>query len=1083
MVAIKQFRDSDSYSLAIAEREISFLKLMQGHPNLIKLLNSFQHNSKVFLVFELMQQTLLELLQGQPEGKLNRDQVRLIVYQMVKALAYMHSKNAVHRDIKPENMMLSRFVQTTFINQPNEISNGNGNQSKRQRGHSVDINTEIGLGQEISIDQDSVKDQIYILKVCDLGQSRDMLNKTENLTEYVSTRWYRAPELLVGSRNYDKSIDIWALGCIIPELISGNPIFPGKTNLETLAYIIRTFGNQMTESQIQRFYENPEFKQYGKIPQVRNVVPLELRVPELSQIELDFVKKCLQFDPAQRLSAKELLKHEYLKVESNILLQQYLNQVPQAQSSDISDSNSQNGSLIKVVAQQEDQMESDQNSISKQETGNNVKFETDNEEIGQNAGSSSNAAQSHNESEVEQIAVNDSNKSINYSFNYKSKNKKLKKRPSSSGQSNATPTIEQKQTMNQKNQNVSNFNQNIFANGSAQNQTEDCYGQEVLNTETNQTEQNFQQNQQIQDKQLPKPILFLRKQKEAREQTKNNDTKLSEQKAFYDKNIHESGCNEMPFEVAQDSQNLQQNHLHSEQTVPQNLNRFSEPNQAEYRITQGTAAKLTRDKINFNNNQQMQPYNRREPIGLLNSQQKKTRLNDNIFSNEKPKRQSVDNHDYKPQAQQLYTIQKNKVLFANLKNNQNQGGSPPIKLQNSKLLINNLNQNQKNHHQMNYQQQLYQQQAMLQQQNNRQNPKFIDAKLNQIKPIQIAQRNISQLNQSKVSTPLNEDQFKQTQASNFGRKSIYNQQENNSKSPSQISVGPTFSEKNNQLLPQIHKEKFINMPIKIQNVTNINNKQKSSLLNTQKHITDKLQLPQLMQNTNQISASVLPNIQSSSGGDQTFRKSISIKSIQTQNQQNQQTLKPLYHASSQGGDSQSYQSSFVTRIGTSHDKQSNLITNSANSKQLQPLNQAKLPPSRGLLHIETRAAQYQVNQKTNNFNQNNQATQSYSPPHQKVQQESQTFQLNRNSKWYGKSQNKYTQSENKRLAKINQATSSNERPNNEQTYFNSPPKPMSRSSMHNKPQVQQQSRETLQDGTISTNQNQFPRNLNKPPKR
>lgn len=84
--------------------------------------------------------------------------------------------------------------------------------------------------------------------MCDLGQARDIEDKDNgNLTEYVSTRWYRAPELLVGSKSYEKSVDIWALGCIIPELISGKPLFPGKSNLEALAYIIRTFGNNLTE--------------------------------------------------------------------------------------------------------------------------------------------------------------------------------------------------------------------------------------------------------------------------------------------------------------------------------------------------------------------------------------------------------------------------------------------------------------------------------------------------------------------------------------------------------------------------------------------------------------------------------------------------------------------------------------------------------------------------------------------------------------------------------------------------------------------------------------------------------------------
>jgi cyclin-dependent kinase-like len=69
------------------------------------------------------------------------------------------------------------------------------------------------------------------------------------LTEYVSTRWYRAPELLAGSQIYDKSVDIWALGCIIPELLSGTPLFPGNTNFEAMAYVIKTIGNGLLTSE------------------------------------------------------------------------------------------------------------------------------------------------------------------------------------------------------------------------------------------------------------------------------------------------------------------------------------------------------------------------------------------------------------------------------------------------------------------------------------------------------------------------------------------------------------------------------------------------------------------------------------------------------------------------------------------------------------------------------------------------------------------------------------------------------------------------------------------------------------------
>jgi serine/threonine protein kinase len=93
------------------------------------------------------------------------------------------------------------------------------------------------------LNQDEKDSDICVLKICDLGQCTKIVDQGSNLTEYVSTRWYRAPELLVGSRSYDKSIDIWALGCMIPELISGAPLFPGNSNLEALAYVIKTLGN------------------------------------------------------------------------------------------------------------------------------------------------------------------------------------------------------------------------------------------------------------------------------------------------------------------------------------------------------------------------------------------------------------------------------------------------------------------------------------------------------------------------------------------------------------------------------------------------------------------------------------------------------------------------------------------------------------------------------------------------------------------------------------------------------------------------------------------------------------------------
>ena len=84
-----------------------------------------------------------------------------------------------------------------------------------------------------------------ILKVCDFGFAREMGSGT--YTDYVSTRWYRAPELLVGDARYDASVDVWAVGCIMAEIISGVPLFPGESDLHTLKLILEAMGQPLTE--------------------------------------------------------------------------------------------------------------------------------------------------------------------------------------------------------------------------------------------------------------------------------------------------------------------------------------------------------------------------------------------------------------------------------------------------------------------------------------------------------------------------------------------------------------------------------------------------------------------------------------------------------------------------------------------------------------------------------------------------------------------------------------------------------------------------------------------------------------------
>ena len=129
---------------------------------------------KKYLVFEYVERNLLEVLEDKPNG-LEPELVQRYILQLCQAIDWCHSNDVVHRDIKPENLLINTKDAT--------------------------------------------------LKLCDFGFARSV-GHSQELTDYVATRWYRAPELLLGSTMYTNSVDIWAIGCIMGELVDGQPLFP-----------------------------------------------------------------------------------------------------------------------------------------------------------------------------------------------------------------------------------------------------------------------------------------------------------------------------------------------------------------------------------------------------------------------------------------------------------------------------------------------------------------------------------------------------------------------------------------------------------------------------------------------------------------------------------------------------------------------------------------------------------------------------------------------------------------------------------------------------------------------------------------
>ncbi|XP_029783628.1 cyclin-dependent kinase-like 2 [Suricata suricatta] len=262
IVAIKKFLESDDDKMVkkIAMREIKLLKQLR-HENLVNLLEVCKKKKRWYLVFEFVDHTILDDLELCPNG-LDYQLVRKYLFQIINGIGFCHSHNIIHRDIKPENILVS---------------------------------------------------QSGVVKLCDFGFARTLAAPGEVYTDYVATRWYRAPELLVGDVKYGKAVDVWAIGCLVTEMLMGEPLFPGDSDIDQLYHIMTCLGNLIPRHQ-ELFYKNPVFAGV-RLPEIKETEPLERRYPKLSEVVIDLAKKCLHIDPDQRPFCAELLHHDFFHVD------------------------------------------------------------------------------------------------------------------------------------------------------------------------------------------------------------------------------------------------------------------------------------------------------------------------------------------------------------------------------------------------------------------------------------------------------------------------------------------------------------------------------------------------------------------------------------------------------------------------------------------------------------------------------------------------------------------------------------------------------------------------------------------------
>ena len=261
-VAIKRFKEvEDDLVKKTMKRELKMLQKLH-HPNVVDFQEAYKRKGNLYLVFEFVDKNLLELLQEQPQG-LDPNLIRHLIYQLCKAIKYMHDQNIIHRDVKPENLLITENME---------------------------------------------------LKLCDFGFARLISGScTEKLTDYVATRWYRAPELLLTQGEYGKEVDYWAIGCIMGELVDGNPLFPGENEIDQIYCIQKVLGN-LTEEQMDMFYNNPLFS--GKnLLNVTKPETLQRRyMGKLNKVDISFMKGLLELDPKKRLNGKNVFSHPYFEV-------------------------------------------------------------------------------------------------------------------------------------------------------------------------------------------------------------------------------------------------------------------------------------------------------------------------------------------------------------------------------------------------------------------------------------------------------------------------------------------------------------------------------------------------------------------------------------------------------------------------------------------------------------------------------------------------------------------------------------------------------------------------------------------------
>ncbi|KAI5477430.1 extracellular signal-regulated kinase 1/2 [Pseudohyphozyma bogoriensis] len=244
------------------------IKLLRwfNHENIISILDiirppSLEQFDNVYLIQELMETDLHRVIRSQ---ELSDDHSQYFLYQTLRGLKALHSAAILHRDLKPSNLLLNANCD---------------------------------------------------LKIADFGLARSAVSSEQEavgfMTEYVATRWYRAPEIMLTFKEYTYAIDIWSVGCILAEMLSGKPLFPGRDYHHQLTLILDVLGTPSLDD----FYaiSSHRSRDYLRALPFKKRRSFQSLYPNANPLAIDLLERCLTFNPKKRITVEEALEHPYLE--------------------------------------------------------------------------------------------------------------------------------------------------------------------------------------------------------------------------------------------------------------------------------------------------------------------------------------------------------------------------------------------------------------------------------------------------------------------------------------------------------------------------------------------------------------------------------------------------------------------------------------------------------------------------------------------------------------------------------------------------------------------------------------------------